>query len=67
MDYYYLNELIVLGGTKAMRHHKFNNDETDWNLIYSVVEPEPKLLAGAGARAGILKFRLQLLALGQTK
>jgi hypothetical protein len=42
MDYYYLNELIVWGGKKAMRHHKFNNDETDWNLIYSVVEPEPQ-------------------------
>jgi hypothetical protein len=35
--------------------------------LWSWSRKEPKLLAGAGAGAGILKFRLRLLAPGQIK
>jgi hypothetical protein len=30
MDYQYLNEFVDLGVEKAMKHHKFNNDQIGW-------------------------------------
>jgi hypothetical protein len=33
MDYKYPNELIDLGVGKATKHHKFDNEETDWYIL----------------------------------
>jgi hypothetical protein len=35
MDYKYLTKFINLGVKKAMRHHKFNDDEIDWYILLS--------------------------------
>ncbi len=32
MNYKNLNKFIDLGVEKAIRHHKFNNKEIDWNI-----------------------------------
>jgi hypothetical protein len=33
MDYWYPNEFIDLGIGKAMRHHKFDNEDSDWYIL----------------------------------
>jgi hypothetical protein len=35
MNYNDINKFINLGAEKAMRHRKFNNDETDWYILLS--------------------------------
>ncbi len=61
-DLHFVRHKLFHGGNMT---HVFNC------FCISVVEPEPKLepelLAGAGAGASILKFRVRLPAPGQTK
>ncbi len=42
MDYKYLNKFIDFGVEKAMRHHKFNDDEiVNWLVYFTTQDPDP--------------------------
>jgi hypothetical protein len=52
MDYQYLNKLIDLGVEKAIRHQKFNNDETDWCILLSRIRIWSGLCREVGSGSG---------------